>query len=371
MRILFFSHDATRTGAPTLLLRLVQLLVAQGNSYVEVFFKYGGEMKEAFEAICPVAIVPPYAGADKKHFFARKSPKEKQFEETVKKIQSFDIIISNTITNGDLDDYLRLHPKVYTYVHELENSVNLYTTPYFVQKVIEHTKKFLVPTQVIKTYLVQKLKIDEKNIALLPSYVPDQYDAASKARASVRAQYGIKENETLILGIGGGVWTKGPDLFLQSILYARLQNNTVKGMWAGLAQNGTEDTRMAHDVSLAGLKEHITLLPKVDNPFELLAACDIFFMSSREESYSLVVLEAAMMKKAILYFEGVGGPDEFVEADFGVKIPYYRTDMAAEAICQLASSAEKRATMGKRAREKYTHTHAATNVWNAFTAVIK
>ncbi|MGM3120173.1 hypothetical protein ACS2TQ_27705, partial [Bacillus cereus group sp. BC330] len=55
-------------------------------------------------------------------------------------ITSYDIVLSNTIANGDLHFILKKHKKVYTYVHELMTTMKEYTTKKTLANVFNHTK---------------------------------------------------------------------------------------------------------------------------------------------------------------------------------------------------------------------------------------
>lgn len=353
MRILFFSHDATRTGAPIMLFRLATLLKENTQIEIEFFFKYGGELLTEFSKFFPTQIVPPYAAETNKFRYFKRKRKEQEFKRLVTKLQSFDVVISNTITNGDLDDYLRLHPKVITYVHELENAVSAYTSSYFVQKVLEHSHHYFAPTHSVKNFLINRYQIPESRITLLPAYIPDSFSTYTTERETIRKKYNWSEADFIIAGIGNGLWTKGPDLFIQSILFAREKNRNIKAVWVGIPADSLEYTRFMYDVKQSGLEDIITVLPPINHPEEILAGVDVFFLSSREESYSLVVLEAAMMQLPVFYFEGCTGPSEFIDSSNGMQLDYNRPDKVSASINYLYNTTEAKINMGKEARGKF------------------
>jgi glycosyltransferase involved in cell wall biosynthesis len=60
----------------------------------------------------------------------------------------------------------------------------------------------------------------------------------------------------------------------------------------------------------------------VSNPLDYLSVFDIFALTSREDPYPLVVLEAALLQKPMVCFEKAGGAQDLIETDAGLIVPY-------------------------------------------------
>jgi glycosyltransferase involved in cell wall biosynthesis len=88
-----------------------------------------------------------------------------------------------------------------------------------------------------------------------------------------------------------------------------------------------------------------------------LAAADVFALTSREDPYPLVCLEAAALGKPIVCFAGAGGAPEFVEQDCGFVVPYFDVTAMAGRIASLLESADCRIKMGAAARRKVAERH--------------
>ena len=80
-------------------------------------------------------------------------------------------------------------------------------------------------------------------------------------------------------------------------------------------------------------------------------------LTSREDPYPLVCLEAAAVAKPIVCFAGAGGMPEFVEEDCGFVVPYLDIMAMADRVGLLLDSLECRITMGAAARRKVTRRH--------------
>jgi glycosyltransferase involved in cell wall biosynthesis len=80
-------------------------------------------------------------------------------------------------------------------------------------------------------------------------------------------------------------------------------------------------------------------------------------LTSREDPYPLVCLEAAALEKPIVCFAGAGGMPEFVENDCGFVVPYLDIAAMADRVTFLLNSPERRLAMGVVARRKVEQNH--------------
>ena len=126
-KILLISHDASRTGAPILLLNLSRLLINGANFKIQFLLKKGGPLADEFKSIADVTIWEKSGGGRIKRI-KNKISRAVERKQRRRFVQSFDIILSNTITNGDIDYALNGHPRIITYVHELREAIKFFTT---------------------------------------------------------------------------------------------------------------------------------------------------------------------------------------------------------------------------------------------------
>jgi glycosyltransferase involved in cell wall biosynthesis len=116
-------------------------------------------------------------------------------------------------------------------------------------------------------------------------------------------------------------------------------------------------TQFEHDVRVAGLSEKVRFTGAVLKPADYLAAADVFVLTSREDPYPLVCLEAAAVAKPIVCFADAGGMSEFVEEDCGFVVPYLDLMAMTNRVVYLLDSLECRITMGAAARRKVMQRH--------------
>lgn len=109
-----------------------------------------------------------------------------------------------------------------------------------------------------------------------------------------------------------------------------------------------------HDRVRLGLAGTATFVGAIADPSIHFGAFDAFLLSSREDPYPLVCLEAAAGSVPIVCFADAGGMPEFVEADAGVVVPYLDVEAAATALAGLAADDDTRRRLGARAAAKVT-----------------
>lgn len=368
-RVLFISHDAHRTGAPILLLNLIKALKVIGHIHVEALLKQTGVLQDDFKAEVPTTLLDDWLRLrSKQTLFNRKEPD--RYEKLKQYVLSFEMVVSNTITNGDLDEVLRLHPNVVTYVHELEQAIQYYTTEENLRKVLSHSRYFLYPSEEVRRNLVENHAVSPDKFIFLPYYIPDVYEKMILERAAVREELGVAANETLIIGIGTNDWRKGADLFLTSMQLLFEKSPLIKAIWVGSNTDSVNHVRMLSDLRKMKLDSRFQLIPSTPNPFRFLAAADLFFLSSREDPYPLVVIESAMMKLPCVYFPESGGAKEFIAEDSGIAVPYGNTNLASIALFKIVTDAGLQKLFSENARKKYLRLHSREVISRHFQKIV-
>ena len=118
-------------------------------------------------------------------------------------------------------------------------------------------------------------------------------------------------------------------------------------------------TDLGEDTSREGLEKTPHRVAKANlfltqgykmNAVEIINCCDVFLVSSREDPFPLVVLEAALCGKPILGFKNTGGVDEFIDDSCGIKVDYLNVFEMSKQITTLNSQNIK--NLGEKSRDK-------------------
>ena len=370
-RVLFVSHEASRTGAPILLLRFLRWLRVNTNVDFEVVFRFGGELLGEFASLSPIWHAEPYEGrlARAQRRVARhlglSSADDVAMRRMVGEIskRSFGLIYSNTLTNGRLVSRLAgLGCQVLTHVHELQWNIRQ-AGEENLRLVKSQTARYVACAEAVKSNLVERECIDADRIDVVHGFIEFRnIDAASmtQARDRVRCELGIPKGAYVVGASGSTTWAKSPDLFVQlaHAVHRKRPGWPVHFVWVGGGR--PQDDRLVElrlDAERAGVDHMVHFPGSRANATEYFCAFDLFALVSREDSYPLVCLEAASLAKPILCFDRAGGEAEFVETDCGFVVPYLEVDAMAERTLELLASAGLRHRMGERAKAKVCERH--------------
>lgn len=281
------------------------------------------------------------------------------FKRLMNKLVQDDIglIYSNTITNGEILTFLSgMNCPVITHVHELEYSIHQ-TGVSNLEMVKRYTKKFIVVSEAVKNNLIVIHGIPSDRIVLVPGFIPavsmtHSLDVASNMRHVLN----IPSDAFIVGSSGMGTWVKGKDLFIQLAIAVikKAGNRPIHFVWVGGYLDVTEAYQIKHDLYHAGIMNNVHFIEHVTNPLDYYCHFDSFAMLSREDSFPLVNLEAAVLGKPIVCFDSAGGSPEFVEDDAGFVVPYLDIDAMADKLILLSMDNVLRQKLGTRAAEKVT-----------------
>ena len=104
---------------------------------------------------------------------------------------------------------------------------------------------------------------------------------------------------------------------------------------------------------------------------QLFAAMDVFALTSREDPFPLVMLEAAAAGVPLVCFAGGGGAPEFAHPDAGRVAAYLDVAGMAAAVSDLLEREEERQRMGQIAAERVRKRHTVDQAGPVLVDVIR
>ncbi len=375
-KILFISHDATRTGAPILLLNFLKWLKKNSDFTFEVLLRNPGPLVEEFAEIAPVRIVHHQHSLisliqvhGKKRglrYWIKEMARRLKPASTdpraasVKKLVSYyskfkpDLVYSNTVVNGDLlEAFSGFDCPVISHIHELDNIISVFGEKNW-QSVKRKTGQFITASTAVKENLVLNRSVDASLIDVVYSFViTRQGNTVTSESNALRNKLGIPEEAFVVCGSGLDEWRKGTDLFIRCASSVnKRKSDSAHFLWVGgwlSEQARKEHLELAARLQVA---DRTTFTGMVDNPLDYFALASVFILTSREDPFPLVCLEAASMGIPIMCFAEAGGMPVFVEEDAGSVLPFGDFSAMAEKIIELIENPSLRNTLGARAREK-------------------
>lgn len=178
-------------------------------------------------------------------------------------------------------------------------------------------------------------------------------------RAETRDALGIDESMVLVATIANLRVEKAYDVLLAAAARVVTSRDDVVFLGVGHGQLESE-IRQLHDE--LGLGERLRLLGFRRDALDLLAASDVFLLSSRQEGLPVALMEAMALGLPVVSTAVGGVPDYVVDGVNGRLVPPERADLLADAVCELASDPDRREQLGAASRERSTAFDAAVAV---------
>jgi sugar transferase (PEP-CTERM/EpsH1 system associated) len=158
-----------------------------------------------------------------------------------------------------------------------------------------------------------------------------------------------EEKDVVLLHVGRFAPQKSHPLLVEAFALAVKEYPAMK-LW--LVGDGPLKLAVKKNIVEMGLERKVLFLGIRDDVPRLLAAADLFVLSSDYEGVPLSVLEAMAAGKPVVA-TAVGGVPELVEDGVtGVLVPPRNPEALAKGILRLAKDADLRRRMGKAARER-------------------
>ncbi len=362
---LFVSHDASRTGAPIFLLRFLRWLRDHHQIPFRILVVSPGELLPEFNSVGPTDVFEQESRL-LRAFGRLKLPVRDSSHhlESLRKTLSqanIGLIYSNTIATGKVLDYLSfLDCPVICHVHELEQAIQHCDQDDNLILVKKHTSSYVAVSQAVKRNLVAKHGILADKVTVIHGFVPTGPGTPDKLDDPcllVRRELRIPHDARLVCACGSIEPRKGPDLFLQVADTLAKMHGTPSAhfVWIGGKKEQVEAMhKRAQELSRPDMVHFIGRRADVSSYY---AASDVFLLTSREDPFPLVMMEAALRGNPIVCFENSGGAPEFVQDDAGFVVRAFDVGEMAEKLALLLSSDDLRRCMGEAARQRVLRQH--------------
>jgi glycosyltransferase involved in cell wall biosynthesis len=330
--VVFLLHEANRSGAPIALLRFVRWLRSRSDVSCEVLVARTGPLVDALAAHADVRVVDDRTGDGE---LLRREPT---------------LVFANSVFSHPLAERLRLGRRgvpLLTYVHELQQGL----AGLDVRVSSAGVHRYAAVSEGVARNLVAGHGIAPAAVDLCPPFLDAGRFRAVPAAAVARARRRLGGlGRRIVVGACGTLWPyKGPDLLIDlAAAHTRAAGRAdVRFAWIGGDWRSAEGCTLARRVAAEGLDDIVTIVPEVADPRPYLRALDVFALTSREDPFPLVAVEAAALGKPIVCF-GTGGAPELVRAAGGVVVPPFDVGAMADAVDQLARHPDRRAEVGER-----------------------
>ncbi|MHB2166869.1 glycoside hydrolase family 99-like domain-containing protein [Alsobacter sp. R-9] len=335
-RLLLVGHDAFPSGAQHLLLNIGRTLRNGFGIEVEYLLLGPGAMEDDYARVAPTTVVPEPS---------RLAQKILEFRE-----RGFRHAVANTVVTGEAVKVLAdAGIRVVLLVHELPRILKEKGLETRARIGMRAADQVIFAAEFVRDRTAGALGLTgASNFLIRPQGSYKAVAFSEEARAGVREELGLGPDDRLVIGVGYADMRKGFDLFLQTWRLMGQQGPGTHFCWIG-----DMDPVMAEwfgpeieDAKASGTF-HVTGYRKDVEAF--FSAADAFVLTSREDPFPTVVLEALAVGLPVFAFDRSGGiPDFLREGDLGCVVPYGDTAaLAGELGRQLSAG------VSEEVRERY------------------
>jgi glycosyltransferase involved in cell wall biosynthesis len=175
------------------------------------------------------------------------------------------------------------------------------------------------------------------------------------ATGKLRVERGIASSHSkkvFTVGCCGSIdWRKGADImvYLANEIVNSRHHHDIQFVWLG-SGDGTFSRQLKHDIVKLNLASFIQFIPAGSDLVTFYSTLDIFALTSREDPFPLVMIEAAAACCPVVGFEGSGGISEFLKAFPHLIVPYLDYSAMADLIVKLKMNEKERIMLGDELR---------------------
>jgi glycosyltransferase involved in cell wall biosynthesis/tetratricopeptide (TPR) repeat protein len=322
-RVLLIGHDAFPSGAQTNMLNMARTLKRLVDIDVTLMLIDGGELLPEYEKVATTHVIGKAgdwrAGLQGllRHYAALGARKA----------------ICNTVVTGDVCEVLKDEGyKVVGLLHELPTLIEAYSLQAQCWRFADKTDAIVAASKVVANEFAHRYWPDPTKVLIAPQGIAFSHYHADRdrSRARVREELGLPVGCWIVLGCGYGDTRKGIDLFVQ--MAGEVARNADPGSVAFLWVGALDNTLMPYvtaDVQRLGIGDLFRVTGRTKDPARYFIAGDVFALTSREDPFPSVVMEAFDARMPVVAFDGGGGYVDIVGPQTGALVPYL--DVAAMA----------------------------------------
>lgn len=324
--IVYVCHDAFFSGAQLLSLNIIKTLSQKFNYNVHMILKSGGELESEFKKYALVYnLQADYPDLDDlKKLISRL------------KTKGINSAICNTVVTGDVLHELSIQGiKTISLIHELPKLIKKYGMEGNANLICQSADAIVFPSKFVSDKFSTIADLQDEKTIISPQglYQVNKYqDKLIDARRELRESLGLKSSSKVILGTGYGDFRKGIDIFAQVAQKVQSKLEDVYFVWVG---NICPEMMSVLRDKYSEAVEYIIFVAAKPEISMYYSGADLYLMTSREDPFPSVVLEALNAKVPVIGFENAGGFQDVINDDTGLLVQYENVELMTQAVFKL------------------------------------
>jgi glycosyltransferase involved in cell wall biosynthesis len=166
------------------------------------------------------------------------------------------------------------------------------------------SSRLIVTTRRMQDELKSVYSIPESKIRIVPNGIVSGKVRKSLDPVRVKKRYSINSLASVVLFCGRMCYQKGPDLLIEAVPYVLRERQNVRFIFMGEGDMSSYCERRARELGVADVCHFLGYIPSAEKQ-ELMNACDLVCVPSRNEPFGMIVLEAWDAGKPVVATEAV------------------------------------------------------------------
>ncbi|MBQ8985522.1 glycosyltransferase [Candidatus Saccharibacteria bacterium] len=347
------THAMDGTGAPLLAYNISKRLKERGEDVVVLALSGGFLIKKYKEQQIPVISLFQdlnIGRIENKEDLSRIAQKLREKE--------YSNLLTNTVISGLVTPYFKeCGYKIVSLIHEMKNSIVNYKMEDGGRNANFYADWLIFPDKIVEREFQDVFDSAGSRVVVLPQGLYKKYEKNIPNKVAVCKKYNIPENAKIIFGSGSADLRKGIDLFFHAA--ADLVGREEKGqechfIWTGDYVDDNLENWLNYQADKMGIKSrmHVAKFVKDLKVYQNMVECaDAFWLTSREDPFPSVMVEALRYGTPVVAFEGCGGADTMLADGRGILIENFDTQKMAIETKKLIDDSCRMDKMIEKARD--------------------
>tara|TARA_B100001059_G_scaffold113776_3_gene113952 strand:- start:1319 stop:3811 length:2493 start_codon:yes stop_codon:yes gene_type:complete len=347
--ILFVGHDAHLAGSQMLLLEMFRMARECSSMEPMALLLGDGALESEYQKLVSTCNILPMLEAGIDVDAAIKSA-------ILAAPRRPDVVICSTVATAAAARICRsLDMPVLHLINELPTTVESNGWEDLVLDIGSSARRMIFVSDFSRRAFIDGFNLDTDRCEVVhPGWLGDGPSSSDRdrVRQKIRRELSLPDDALIVLGCGQIHPRKGVDLFIQvaASVLADPGRSRVHFVWIG--DGSIEDRRWVdHDAASLACHENIHLIssrPDIQPYFE---AADIYVLSSREDPYPIVCVQAMAADLPVIAFDRIGGAPEAIVDGTGLVVPFLDVEKMADGVKSLIDDSDRRLAMGASAGE--------------------
>ena len=358
-KILFISHEASRSGAPLLLLDIIKYVIGLDKFEIDMIFVQGGLLVNEFKKLGVGQFLVANQKSKSEFLFNKIKNRWLNYADNRKikkllRIQEYDIVYLNSACSCNYFNKISLKAKkVILHLHELSGAIEKCGKEELLMA-LKRINKIICVSEIVSEN-IHKLAINHRisvHTKVINGFLLNRHKVPDCEKDNTK--YPVR-----IGSIGSSTHMKGMDLFIESAniinQQKELQNKFIfKWIGANLEWDYTKSN--LNKIKEYKLESVCNIIEKVRDLISFYNEIDILILFSREDSFPLTVIEAAAHGIPCICFNRNNGIYPIIQKKGGGKVvEFLNVNELSRAITEYLENPSMILKDGLEAKQNFAH----------------